>query len=200
MLNIDLDFAAVLSATRTPALGLGGHAMSAARARMTDLKSALGKTVDAGILRECLIAAFENEFSAELHDADLSLTEHARYRNALAEIDTPDWINLVSAPAADIQVAAAKQPRVSGAMNVTMLYDRSRRRIKQVWFTTDSGLLPSSGITGLEAVLRDTSVERLERNVHAFFAAGHELQSLKASEIISLLRRVLQLPLVVPHP
>jgi lipoate-protein ligase A len=195
----DLDFAILLRAIRTPAQGLGERALAATLARVTDLKAAFGESIDAAIVKEHLIAAFESEFSAELHDADLSLTEHARYNVALAEIDTPDWIDLVTAPAADIVASSATQIMSGGSMNVSIRYDRARHRIRDAWFTSDNNLLLTPEITRLEAMLHETSVERLERNVDRFFSCSRS-QTIARAEVISLLRRGLQLPLVVPHP
>jgi hypothetical protein len=82
-----------------------------------------------------------------------------------------------------------------------MLHDRARQRIKQVWFTGELPPAAVRALAALETVLSSTSVDRLERNVQAWFAArASGGDGPTAPDLISLLRRALQLPLVVPNP
>jgi len=202
VIYFDLDLPTLLKALRTPAVALGDGALAAARGRIGDLTAVLGECPPFALVKDRLVAAFESEFATELHDAELSLTEHARYQSALAEIDTPGWINLVDQPAMDVVVAAASHKYADGvALTASMLHDRARQRIKQVWFTGELPAATMRVLAELEAVLSDTSVDRLERNVHAWFAArASGGDGPTAPDLISLLRRALHLPLVVPNP
>lgn len=198
VLHLDMDLTALLRATRTPAPALAEGAITAARARIADLKSALGACPEAAPIRDRIIAAFESEFAAEFHDADLSLTEQARFQHALAEIDTPGWVNLVNQPGSDVTVVRATQKHAAGTLNASVRYDRARQRIKQAWFTADWNTAPGRAIVDLEAVLTDTAIERIERNVHTFFSANSvEIPGLTPADFVLVLRRALQLPLVV---
>jgi lipoate---protein ligase len=200
VLYFDLDVATVLSAMRTPATGLADRAVEAARARMGDLKTVLGYVPAFALVRDRLVAAFESEFAIEFQEADLSLTEHARYQRALAETDTPGWIDLVRGPASEVTVATAGHQHPAGVLHASVLYDRARHRIKQVWFTGEGNRLPAPALLDLEAALHETAIERLERNVHAFFSGrAVDVPVLTAADFIAVLRRALQLPLVVPN-
>jgi lipoate-protein ligase A len=200
VLYFDLDVATVLSAMRTPGSGLAGRALEAARARMGDLKTALADVPAFALVRERLVAAFESEFAIEFQEADLSLTEHARYQRALAETETPGWIDLVRGPASEVTVATAAHEYPAGVLHASVLYDRARRRIKQVWFTGEGKRPPAPALLDLEAELHETAVERLERNVHAFFSGrAVDVPGLTGADFIAVLRRALQLPLVVPN-
>ena len=201
VLYFDLDVVTVLSALRTPATGLADHAVEAARARMGDLKTALADAPDFALVRDRLVAAFESEFAIEFQEADLTLTEHARYQRALVETATPGWIDLVRRPASEVTVVTAGHPHPAGVLHASVLYDRARRRIKQVWFIGEGKRLPAPALFDLETKLRDTAVERLERNVQAFFSGrAVDVAALTAADFIAVLRRALQLPLVVPNP
>jgi len=202
VIYFDLDLPTLLKALRTPAVALGDGALAAARGRIGDLTAVLGECPRFALVKDRLVAAFESEFATELHDAELSLTEHARYQSALAEIDTPGWINLVDQPAMDVVVAAASHEYADGgALTASMLHDRARQRIKQVWFTGELSPAAVRALAELETVLCSTSVDRLERNVLAWFAArALSGYGPTAFDLISLLRRALQLPLVVPNP
>lgn len=200
LLQVNLDLATLLQAMRTPAPVSREQAVAAARERMTDLKSVPGVDPESSRLRDRLIEAFESEFAAEFHDTDLSLTEDTRYQHALAEIDTPDWINLVAAPAAHVTLVTGTLQSGGGMLDARVLYDGARQRIKQVWFAVDSQIEPARGRADLEAVLRDTAVERLERNICGFFSAHPTaVPGLTAADFVLVLRRALKLPLVVPN-
>jgi hypothetical protein len=183
---------------RTPASGVARHAAAAAHERITDVRTVLGECPDARLIKDRLVAAFESEFEVEFHDADLSLSEHARYERALAEIDTADWIHLVDRPASEVVAVAAEQTCAAGILRADVLYDRARSRIKQVWFT--GGLTPLTTLpaAGLESALCDSAIERLERNVRAFFSVEETRGcAWVAADFISVMRRALQLPLIV---
>jgi len=200
VLHFDLDVGTMLRAMRTPAQGLAEHAVEAARARIGDLKTALGDVPAFALVKDRLLAAFESEFAVEFQEADLSLTEHARYQNALAETAAPDWINLVQQPASDVTAATAEHKHAGGTLRANLLYDRARHRIKQVWFTHDAKVPRARALADFEAALNDTAVERLERNVQGFFSGrANDMSGLTSADFVAVLRRALQLPLVVPN-
>jgi lipoate-protein ligase A len=200
VLLVDLDAGALLRTMRTPAGEPSNAALAMARERVGSLASVLGARPDAGALRRNLIAAFESEFAVEFHDGDLSLTEHARYRSALAEIDTPGWVDLMRMPRADWVTCAAAGTTAGGGLNAHVVYDRSAQRIKQVWFAYDWTVAPRRVITDLEAALRDTAVARLEHSVRTFFAGrAVAVQALAPGDFVAVVRRALNLPVVAQN-
>ena len=195
VLHLTLDSTALLRALRTPGVALGEQARAAADARVTDLSTVLGRATDPALVRDRVIAALESEFAVEFHEGDLSLSEQARYRHALEEIDMPGWVEHVQRPAAEL-IALTTQPPARGALGVSVLYDSAPQRIKDLWFVRGGSVIPAA-IVNLEAVLRDTAVARLERNVQSFFSAHADVRAVTAAEVISVLRRVLPQPLVI---
>lgn len=201
ILHIDLDAGDGWRAVRTPVAAQSDPAFAAARERVIDLKSVLGACPDIDLIKRNLIAAFESEFVAELHDGDLSLTEHARYRSALAEIDTADWINLMRRPLSEAPVCAASHKVAGGVLNASLVYDRPAQLIKQVWFAHDRAIKPQRVIVDLEAVLRDTAVARLEHNVRGFFAGrAVDMAAVTPGDFVAVVRRALKLPQVAQNP
>jgi lipoate-protein ligase A len=201
ILQIDRDVATMVRAMHTPAGTVFEQAAAAARDRVTDLKNALSERPATVLVRGNIIAAFESEFAVEFHDGDLSLTEHARYQSALAEIDAPDWINFIRRPASEVTVCAAAQKLAGGVLNANLVYDSAGHRIRQVWFAHDTPIEPRRVIADLEAALSGTTVERLERNVHAFFAGrAVAMPGLTPGDFVAVVRRALKLPLVTLHP
>lgn len=137
------------------------------------------------------------DFDVEFHDGELTLTEHARYQTALAEIDTAGWVHLVQRPVSEMPVYEAAQKFAGGLLRASLAYDRCAHRIKQVWFTGDIFVSPWRTIVDLEAALRDTPVERLERNVRAFFAIhAADMLSLTPDDFIAVLRLAVKQPIV----
>ncbi|MEO7726437.1 MAG: hypothetical protein ABIS45_04240 [Burkholderiales bacterium] len=195
-LHFERDLKTMARATRTPAGGQFERAVAGLSQRVTGVTTLLGERGDAKLVRSNLIQAFESEFDVELHDGELSLSEHARYQRAFVETDTPDWVNLLHEPASAISVHAAAQPVARGTLTANVLYEHAARRIKQLWFTSDMPVAPLRGMLDLEAALSDTTVDRLERNVLAFFAAHGALRGVTAEHLIAVVRRALNLPLI----
>jgi lipoate-protein ligase A len=201
VIYMDLESGNRLRAIRNPAVAQSDAVLAALRERVTDLKTALGQRPDAGLLKHKLIEAFESEFDVELHDGDLSLTENARYQSALAEIDAPDWVHWMRQPASAAPLYAAVHKLAAGALGASLVCDRLSRRIKKVWFAYDGAIKPPRAIADLEAALRDTAVDGLERNVRAFFTGrAVDMQALSPEDFVKVVRRALQLPQAAQHP
>ncbi len=191
------DLEALVRTTRSPAGTQFERAMAATRERLTGLTTLLGDRCDTAIVRRNLIEAFESELAVEFHDGELSLTEHARYQRALAEIDTPDWMSFTSQAAGAPAVCAAEHKLAHGVLTAEVLYDAVARRVKQVWFATGAAIESRRTLPDLEAALSDTSADRLERNVLGFFSArGAVLRGLAPADFVAVMRRALNLPLV----
>ena len=169
--------------------------------RIIDLKTALGERPDAGVVKRNMTAAFESEFEVEFQEGDLSLTEHARYKRALAEIDTPDWVNLIQQPASDAPVCVAAQEVTGGHLHTSLIYDRGARRIKRVRFSDEIGISPRRTLADLEAALCDTPVDRLAYQVRTFFAGrGTHMAALTPDDFVAVVGRALTLSLIAQDP
>ena len=200
MVHLDLDLTTWLRVMRTPAQPLDGQGIVAACDRLTDLRTVLGTGAGPAEVKDRLVAAFESEFAAEFHDADLSLSEHARYQHALAEIDTPDWLNLVREPSSGVTVASAAHQHAGGALRTPVCFTTTRGGVSSRFGSRATSSCRMRSIADLEAALRDTAVERFERIVRAFFSAREiAARGLTPADFAAVLRPALQLPLVVRH-
>jgi hypothetical protein len=104
-------------------------------------------------------------------------------------------------PASAAPVCAAAHKLAGGALNASLVYDRPAHRIKQVWFAYDGLIRPQRAVADLEAALRDTAVEHLERNVRAFFAGrAVDMQALAPGDFVAVVRLALKLPLAAQYP
>ena len=143
----------------------------AARVGVTGLRDALRRPPDVRLVRRNLIEAFESEFDVEFREGESTLSEQARYRNALREIETAGWIELNSRPAADMPLMEGVYPFRGGVLRVALKYEASTHTIRQVWFSGDLAARPRRMLPDLEAALRDVPMKRLARRVEWFFAS-----------------------------
>lgn len=139
--------------------------------RTASLKLALGRRPDMALVKRNLAEAFESEFGVEFREGDLTLSEHARYENALREIDTRGWVDLVSRPVSDMPLLQAARTLRNGTLRAALKYECSAKTIRQVWFSGDVALEPRRALGDLEAALRDLPMSRLVRRVESFFAS-----------------------------
>jgi lipoate-protein ligase A len=194
-LLIDFDIAKMLRVLRIPAEKLSDKAIASARERVTNLKELLGRQPDVGRIRGNLIEAFESEFGVEFHEDELSLSEHARYQVALREIDTADWVDLVSRPAGGMPIVEAERKFPGGLLRAAVSFDTLTRSIRQVWFTGDIFMSPRRCIADLEAALRDTPLDKLESRIRAFFAARKvDMLTLTPDDFVTVVRLALGQP------
>lgn len=183
-LLIDFDPGMLLRASR-----LADAAPGPARERVTSLRELLGSKPDVMRVRRYLTEAFESEFDVEFGEGDLTLSEHARFRAALEQIDHPDWINLVTRPASELPVLHTFHQAADGRLQAAVAYDRRTGTIRQAWFYSTVQVAPQRTFADLESVLRDVPVDRLSGRIERFFA-GREvaMHPLRPPDFISVVQ------------
>lgn len=192
MLLLEGDPGRILMALRLSAAGLSEPVLAAARERLASLAGLLGGRPDAAAVKRLLAEAFESGFDVELREGDLGLTEHVRYRQALASIDTPDWVNLVSRPASEMRIAEA-----GARLRAAVVFEAPARILRQVWFAGEIENPPRRLLAELEDALRDTPLEQLDARMHRFFhGRSPEACAVAPAELASLVRRAVSQPLL----
>ena len=169
-LLIQFDVEKMLRVLRIPVEKLSDKAIASARERVANLADLLSHVPEMQDVKAALIHAFADEFDVNFEPGDLYAAEQARFDSALAEIDTEDWVHMLSRPQSDVPIVEAIQKFPGGLVRANVAYDRARQRIKQVWFTGDFFVSPKRAIVDLEAALRDIDVVDCRRRVLAFFA------------------------------
>jgi len=176
-LLIEFDVERMLRVLRIPAEKLSGKAIASARERVASLAELLGRVPPLEETKQRLAQALGAEFGVEFRAGTLLAAEESRYAEALAEIDTPDWVNLVSRPASELPILEGARKFSGGLLRASLAYDRAGDRIRQVWYTGDIFVSPRRTIADLEAALKDSPVRELEPRVRAFFS-GREVDML----------------------
>ncbi len=187
MLLLDGDPAELARASR-----LARGAPGSARDRQASLKDLLGRGPDAVLVKRYLAEAFESEFEIEFSEGELTLSEHARFKQALREIDHPDWVQMVSRPAAALPVLAARQPVPGGVLLATVAYDAPARTIRHAWFGGDVVVRPRRALADLEAALAGTPANRVAQKIERFFAgSGANAAPLEPADFVRAVQRAI---------
>jgi lipoate-protein ligase A len=195
-LLIDFDVEKMLRVLRISAEKLSDKAIATARERVANLKELLGRAPDPAQVRRNITEAFESEFDVEFGEGDLTLSEHQRYQTALSEIDTSDWVNLVTRPAADMPILEGVQKFAGGLLRAAVTLDTRTQALRQVWFTGDIFISPRRTVADLEAALRDLPLDRLETRVQSFFSERKaDMLSLTPQDFITVVRLAVKQPL-----
>lgn len=196
-LLMDLDATNALKTLRVPGERLGPNAIAAIHERTVGLKGILGRQPDSRTVKHNLAEAFESEFDVEFREADLSLSEDARYRVALRQIETIDWISLVARPASEMPLLEAVHELQGGSLRVLVAYDVKAQTIRRVWLSGDRLVGCRRAILDLEAALRDVPVGRLAHRIERFFATRPlDMRMPAATDFLTLVRRALQQPVL----
>ena len=191
-LLIEFDVEKMLRVLKIPAEKLSDKAIVSARERVANLGDLLGQVPPMSQVQAALASAFAEEFAVEFAPSSLTPREEALYKAALAEIDHPDWVNLLVRPASDRPTLDAVRKFSGGLLRVSVAFDRTQSRIKQVWFSGDIFISPRRSLADLEAALRDTLAEQLALNVKQFFAGRTvDMLTLTADDFVSVMHEAL---------
>lgn len=171
-LLVDFDVEKMLRVLRIPAEKLSDKAIQSARERVANLKDLLGQAPALEAVRRCMAEAFAEAFGVRFEPAaEMTAAEQEKYRAALAEIATDEWVYQRNRPAGELPLLEGVHRCSGGLMRASVAFDAVQRRIKQVWITGDFFVNPRRMAPDLEAALRDTPAAELRANVHRFFDA-----------------------------
>jgi lipoate---protein ligase len=201
-LLIDFDVERMLRVLRIPAEKLSDKAIASARDRVANLKDLLGEPPSFEQVQARLAASFAEAFDVNLEwDGVLNAVEEQKFTEALAEIDTPEWVLQHHRPAAEAGMLEGMHRSPGGLMRASLALDRARDRIKQVWITGDFFVKPARVVVDLEANLRDTPVAELESNIERFFHGNRaEMLMLQPEDFLTVIRNALAKTTIVGNP
>lgn len=169
-LLVDFDVERMLRVLRIPAEKLSDKAVQSARERVANLKDLLGEAPALEVVRRHMTQAFADAFGVRFEPAsDLNAAEQEKYRDALREIATHDWVYQRNRPLSEAPLLEGAHRCGGGLMRASVALDTARQRIKQLWITGDFFVNPRRMVPDLEAALRDTPVTELRANVRRFF-------------------------------
>jgi lipoate-protein ligase A len=189
-LLVEFDVEKMLRCLRIPAEKLSDKAIQDARERVVNLKDLLGYAPPLDEVKGRVKEAFASEFGVQFEAGELNEVEQGLFREALAQIDTPEWIHLVRKPRSDQPILEAGQKFAGGLLRAAVAYDRQASRIKQTWFTGDIFVNPRRTVADLEAALKDLALDKLDETVRGFFAGRQvDMLTLTPDDFIAVVRQ-----------
>jgi lipoate-protein ligase A len=189
-LLVEFDVERMVRCLRIPVEKIRDKAIADARERVVNLKELLGAAPPLDEVKRRIADSFAQEFGVAFERGDVTPVEEKLFAEALAQIDTPEWVNLVEKPRSDLPILEAAQKFAGGMLRAAVAYDRTARRIKQVWFTGDIFVNPRRTVNDLEAALKDVSAEDAEGIVTRFFAERTvDMLTLTPADFVTVLRQ-----------
>lgn len=193
-LLVEFDVERMLRVLRIPAEKLSDKAIASARERVANLKDLVGKVPSLKQVKRALASGFAEGFGVRFKESGLTDAEEVRFQEALREIDTPEWVYQHNRPLTETPTEQGLHKCAGGLLRASVSVDRSRGRIKQVWFSGDFFVNPRRMVADLEAALRDTPIDGLRATVTRFFDAYRvEMLMLRRDDFIAALENALGL-------
>lgn len=174
---VEFDVARMVRCLRIPSEKIADKAIADARDRVINLSELLGFAPPLSDVKARIRQAFAEEFAADFAPGELTAGERALYHEALAEIDSEDWIHLVRKPRGDLPILEAARKFAGGMLRVAIACERPADRIRQIWFTGDFFISPRRTVADLEAALKDAPLAQVHPRIAEFFA-GREVDML----------------------
>ncbi|MGH8618726.1 MAG: lipoate--protein ligase family protein [Burkholderiales bacterium] len=193
VVQVEADHGYWCALLRPPAAAPDEGVLAAARERVTSLAALLGRAPVLPQVRANLTEAFEAELATEFAEGELTLSEHERYRRALAEMSTDGWVRFATAARERAPYAAGTVRHAGGVLRAALLHDLDGGLLKRVWFSGDAPVRSRVALLDLEAALAGTPLARLERVVEEFFARHADaLRGLRAADVTAAVRAATQ--------
>ncbi|MCG6876921.1 MAG: lipoate--protein ligase family protein [Betaproteobacteria bacterium] len=168
-LLLDFDMERMLRCLRLPAEMLSPEAIAGARARIVNLRELLGVVPPLEKIKHRIAIEFASELGVEFEPGELYPQEVRLFREALKEIDSADWVDMVQKPRSDLPVLEGAHRLSGGILRAAVAYDRPGARIKQVCFSGDFFVYPPRTVADLEAALKDCAVDNIASAIVRFF-------------------------------
>ena len=187
---VDFDVEEMMHVLRIPIAKISDKAIADARQRIITFREILGdKTPDLDEIKQRLADAVAREFNVSwFSETQLNTVEQGIYEEALAEIDSDEWIYQHNRPRTWAPMAEAMFRSQGGLLKSCVILDAQHDRLKQVWLTGDFFIKPRRLVADLEAALRNSRISELEQNVQKFFATTEaELLMLTTDDFIQVI-------------
>jgi len=168
-LLLDFDIERMLRCLRLPAEMLSPAAIAGARARVVNLRELLGVVPPLEKIKHRIASEFGAELGVVFEPGELYPQEVRLFREALREIDSRQWVNMVQRPRSDLPVVEGARRLGNGVLRASVAYDRPGARIKQVCFSGDFFVNPPRTVADLEAALKDCAVDNVAPTIARFF-------------------------------
>jgi len=193
---VDMNPDVMVSALRVPRAKLEKRQLDSAAQRVVTLRELLGEnTPDLKTIQSALVAAFAGHFGLDPAAAKLSVSEReqadALYRD---EIGTEEFVTQIEEPPAARGDLRGRHVSPGGTITSYLrLEGPAQNRLRAALFTGDFFITPPRVIYDLEARLRGTYLDDVDRVVREFFEQTEvEVLSVAADDFIAAIENALE--------
>ncbi len=173
---VDFNVERMLKSLQIPVEKLTSKGIKAAEDRVTWLKRELGRVPEKEEIFRAFIEAFEEELGIKTHWGDLTEEERKLLEERRDYFRSEEWVyNVKRAPeSSEMLFGIYRCP--GGTFRVSAKVDTERKLLQQVVINGDLFINPKRLIYDLEAYLKHTPLQEVERRIREFFE-GRDFES-----------------------
>ena len=168
----DFDVDTMIRCLKLPVHKLDDKPVSSFRNRVTCLREVLGHLPPLGRIKRTLAEGFAEVLNIGLEPGSLTEGEKLHWSEELPRFRSEEWIRGARPKLQSSTLSVVDLKTRGGLIRVSVLLDRTRRRIKSAFITGDFFAYPERSILDLEAALKDSSSSPTDvlQNVRRFFS------------------------------
>lgn len=168
----DFDVDTMIKCLKLPVKKLEDKQVQSFKERVVCLREVLGYLPPMPVIKKAMAEGFSEVLGIKLVAGDLTDREKEMLERELPYFRSEEWIRGQRPRLQESSLITADYKTPGGLIRVSILLDRTRRRIKSVMITGDFFAYPERSILDLEAALKNSSSNppELLRKVHSFFA------------------------------
>ncbi|MBD3609477.1 MAG: lipoate--protein ligase family protein [Gammaproteobacteria bacterium] len=169
---VDFDVEKMMRVLRIPAEKINDKSIADARERVITVRELLAdKTPSMETIKQAIAEVLAKHFDIQWQvDSEMNTVEKDIYQKSVTQIDSDKWLYQHERPLTDAPLVESMYRSNGGLIKTTLIYDRQKNMIKQLWITGDFFIRPQRLVVDLEAALKNTRLNELEKNVSDFFA------------------------------
>ncbi len=171
-LLIDFNVDTMVRCLKLPIKKLDDKQVQSFRQRVTSLREILGYVPEMRSIKKALLEGFTEVFGITFVPGDMTDGEEEMLRKETRVFSSEEWIRggRRVPQSSELKINDYKAP--GGLIRVSVLLDRTRKRIKSTFITGDFFAYPERSILDLEACLRNSSCleQDVAANVNRYFS------------------------------
>lgn len=190
-LLIEFDVEKMMRVLRIPAEKINDKSISDARERIITFRDILGDAIPGrAVIQQTLADTFAEEFGIELESSsEINAAEQVIFAEALAAIDSDDWIYQHNRPKEEAPMVEALYKSKGGLLRASVIINHEKDRLSQLWLTGDFFIKPRRLVVDLEAALRNSKLSEMKNNVQRFFDENEtQMLMLGADDFITVIQ------------
>lgn len=168
----DFDVDTMINCLKLPVKKLEDKQVQGFKERVVCLREVLGYQPPLPVIKKAMAEGFSEVLGIKLVAGEMTVEERELLEQELPYFRSEEWIRGQRQRLQESSLITADYKTSGGLIRVSILLDRTRRRIKSVMITGDFFAYPERSILDLEAALKNSSSNppELLQRVRSFFA------------------------------